>query len=448
MSADPIARALAVRVRRNAQKSANTLALIRAVRSNGYFAKPPSSLAAGDTPALTLGASGANSTINSAAPRTATVPRDDSRLTYLSGIPILAGTVYPRETYFTARGAYYGAADAGGTPLRGAGHFSYEFTHTGSVFEVPVYGALGGSGVNLRILVNGAVGGTASVPNNLGGLYFLRVAFPEARARTIRVETWGIPCNGVHVASSSEISSTSRSYPLVTMIGDSFLEGSGADVGDITSTVLARALGFNCALAAVGATGIINPGNNNTSGFPKVPFHNANRLTDLTLSGVTSAHAATATVPALGLLFASINDQGLAPATYSAFGATLQAAINNRLQAITDAWVAARAGKPLVLFGPIWPSGAPNNRPPLDIYRIRDGMAEAAWSRAADNVWFIDRLQQPRREGIYTTLTDQAALYTGGATGTDATHPTPAGHRHDGLNDAAQLRRLILTEFG
>ncbi len=444
MSADPIARGLAVRVRRNAQKSANTLALIRAVRSNGYFAKPATSLAAGDTPTLTLGANGANSSINAAAPRTATVPRDDNRLTYLSGVPMLAGTVYPREAYFTARGAYYGAADAGGTPLRATGYFAYEFVHTGSAFEIPVYGALGNTGVNVRVLVNGASGGTASVPNNLGGLYYLRVAFTETRARTIRIETWGIPCNGVHVASSAEISSTGRSYPLMTVIGDSIHEGTGAEVGDFTATVIARTLGLNCGLAGVGATGIINPGNNNTSGFPKVPFFNANRLSDLTLAGVTSPHPPTAPVPALGLLFGSLNDQGLAAAVYSPFGATLQAAINNRLQVIIDAWVAARAGKPLVLMGPIWPSGAPNNRPPLDIYRIRDGMAEAAWSRAADNVWFIDRLQQPRREGVYTTLTDQAALYTG----SDATHPTPAGHRHDGLLDAAQLRRLILTEFG
>lgn len=448
MSADPVARALAVRVRRNAQKSANTLALIRAVRSNGYFARPTTTLAAGDTPVLTVGVNGANSSINAAAPRTATVPRTDARLTYLSGVPVQTGTAYPREVYFTARGAYYGASDAGGTPLRATGYFAYEFVHTGSVLEIPAYGAMGGSGVNMRVLINGAVGGTASVPNNLGGLYFVRIAFTEARARTIRIETWGIPCNGVHVANSSEVSSTGRSYPLVTVIGDSFMEGSGAEVGDITATVIARALGCSCALAAVGATGIINPGNNNTSGFPKTPFYEVNRLTDLTLAGVTSAHPGTGTVPALGLLFGSVNDQGLAPAAFTPFGPTLQAATNNRLQLIIDAWVAARSGRPLVLMGPIWPSGAPSNRPPLDIYRIRDGMAEAAWSRAADNIWFIDRLQQPRREGIYTTPTDQAALYTGGTTGTDATHPTPAGHRHDGLLDAAQLRRLILTEFG
>lgn len=295
--------------------------------------------------------------------------------------------------------------------------------------------------------MNGAVGATTSIPNNTGGLYYLRVAFPAADTRRIRIETAGLPCNGVHVASSAEISSTSREYPIATLVGDSFLEGSGAEMGDVTSTVLARALGLNCALAAVGATGVVNPGNNNTAGFPKVNFADPNRLQDLTLSGVASAQTGAAANPRLGLVFGSLNDNGLAAAIYTPFGASLQLAINNRAQAIIDAWVAARPGRPLVLFGPVWPSGAPNNRPPLDIYRIRDGLAEAAWSRANENIWFIDRLTTTRREGIYSTVGDQASLYTGGFTGTDPTHPTPAGHRHDGLLDAAQLRRLILTEF-
>ena len=448
MSADPIARALAVRVGRTAQKSANTMALIRAVRRNGFYPRPVASLPVSDRPTLTVGAAGAVSAIDGSSVDTPRISRSDSRLSYVSGVPQPFGSNFPRDRFFMSRGGFYGWGDAAGTvPLRGSAYFAYEFLHTGSQFEIPTLGN-GNSGVNVRVIVNGGHGGAVAVPNNDGSGRYLRVQFPSAAQRLIRIETAGVPCNGLHVASSAEVSATGRSYPLVTMIGDSFMEGSGAEVGDITGTVIARALGFNCAMAGVGATGIINPGNSNLAGFPKVPFHDSTRLTDLTLAGVTSAHPATATVPALGLLFGSVNDQGLAASVYSPFGATLQAAINNRLQVIIDTWAAARAGKPLVLMGPIWPSGAPNNRPPLDIYRIRDGMAEAAWSRSADNIWFIDRLQQPRREGVYSTLTDQAALYTGGSTGTDATHPTPAGHRHDGLIDAAQLRRLILTEFG
>lgn len=448
MSADPVARALAARVRRTAQKSANTLALIRAVRSNGFFPRPGLTLPVNDRPTLTVGVAGAVSAIDGASQDNPRIARSDPRLTYVSGVPQLFGPNFPRNRFFMSRGAFYGWGDAAGTvPLRGTAYFAYEFVHSGSQFEIPTLGN-GNSGVNLRVIVNGADGGAVSVPNNDGSGRLVRVQFPAAGQRMIRIETAGVPCNGIHVAAGAEIAATGRTYPLVTIVGDSFLEGSGAEVGDITATVIARALGLNCALAAVGGSGIVNPGGNNTSGFPKAAFHDPNRIADLTLAGAVSAHPGVTPVPALGLLFASVNDQGLTPAVYSAFGVTLQAAINNRLHAIIDAWTAARAGRPLVLMGPVWPSGAPNHRPPLDIYRVRDAMAEAAWSRAVENVWFIDRLAQPRREGTYSTPTDQAALYTGGASGTDPTHPTPAGHRHDGLSDAAQLRRLILTEFG
>lgn len=251
----------------------------------------------------------------------------------------------------------------------------------------------------------------------------------------------------MHVANSAEIASVGRSYPLVTLIGDSFHEGSGAEIGDMQSTVLTCALGLNVGLAAVGGTGMLQSGGNNTADNPKVAWTEPNRLSDLTLSGVSSAQDGSPADPRLGLIFGSLNDQGIASSYYTPYGATLQAGITNRADAMIDAWVAARPSKPLVLFGPVWPSGQPNNRPTLDIYRIRDGIAEAAWARASDNVWFIDRLMPAKREGVYSTLSDQAALSTGGTSGTDGVHPTPVGHRFDGLADASALRRLILSEF-
>lgn len=422
----------------------NTSRLKAAVRGLGFYPRPPAALAADDIPALTLGVGSAVSAIDGATSYAVAVPRTSPKLTYVSGVPMAKGAVFPQPNYFISRGAYYGTTN-GTDPLRATGYFAYEFIHTGTQFEIPTYGSGTGS-VNLRVLVNGCVAASLTIPNGDGAVRFNPVVFPAAGTRVIRIET-GLPCNGVHVASAAEIASVERQYPLVTILGDSFLEGSGSELGDITSTVLARALGLSCALAAVGATGIINPGNNNTSGQPKVAFHHAERLKDLTLDGVTDAHSGAPASPALGLVFGSVNDQGLLVGIWGAYGATLQAAITNRCDAIIDAWVAARSGKPLVFFGPVWPSGAPNNRPPLDIYRIRDGMAEAAWARSSDNVWFIDRLMPSPREGVYSTASDQAYLYTGGAAGTDPTHPTPAGHRFDGLTAAAALRHLILSEF-
>lgn len=446
MGIDPIARGLAAQVRSDAMKSPNTRALIKAIRNQGYFPRPAAALAAPDTPTLTVSAGGANSSITGTSADISAVSRTDARLTYVSGPPVVRGTAYPQYNYFTARGAYLGTSN-GTDPLRGSsGYFAYEFIHTGTVFEIPMY-ASGATGVNVRVLVNGAVGGTFAVPHNTGGRHMGRVEFPSAAARLIRVETIGIPCNGVHVASAAEVTAVGRSYPLVTLLGDSFVDGTGMEVGDSQPAVLGRALGFNMAIAGAGGTGLINPGDTNTSGQPKVAWTHAERLRDLTLANVTSAQNGQAARPALGIAFASINDQGVAPELWGPFGATLKAAITNRADVLIDAWLAANPGKPLVWFGPTWPSGLPNNRPAQNIYRIRDGVAEACWARAGDNVWFLDRLMPGKREGVFSTATDQAALYTGGSTGTDGTHPTPAGHRFDGLHDAAQLRRLILSEF-
>ena len=446
MSVDPIARGMAAKARSDTAKSANTQALIAAIRTYGSYPRLATALAATDIPVLTVGLASAVSSINGAAARTATVARGDAKLTYVSGVPRLYGPAFPRNSYFTSRGAYYGASDGVGTPLLGTGYFGYEFMHVGTVFEIPLAGA-GWSGVNFRVLVNGAAAASTSVTSNTDGAYFVRVEFSASGTRRIRIETGGLPANGVHVANANEVASVNRSYPTLTLIGDSFVEGSGASVGDLEAIIMGRALGCNCALGGVGGTGLILTGGNNSAGFPKTNFTEPNRLLDLTLAGVTSAQDASAADPRLGVVFGSVNDQGLLAASYSAYGATLQDAITNRANVMVDAWLAARPGRPLVLFGPTWPSGPPNNRPTLDIYRIRDGIAEAAWSRAADNVWFIDRAMPHKREGIYSTINDQAFLYTGGLTGTDPTHPTPAGHRFDGLHDANLLRRLILSEF-
>lgn len=419
----------------------------RAVREYGLYPRPTGALAANDTPTLTLGSAGAASAITGlAAGSEPAVTRTDSKITYVSGVPMLRGATYPNSRLFTSRGAYYGAADGIGTPLRGTSYFAYEAVHTGTQFEIPLFGA-GGAGVNVRVLVNGCIGGTVSVPNSTGSFYYLRVVFPASGTRTIRVETAGVPCNGFHAASASEFASVGRDYPLVTVIGDSFAEGTGSETGDIESVVAARALGFNVALAAVGSTGLINAGGNNTSGYPKVAWTHPERLTDLTLSGVTSAQTGAAVSPAMGVVFASVNDESVSSGTWGAFGATLTDAIQNRADVLIDAWLAAHPGKPLVFFGPLWPSGLPDNRPTLNIYRIRDGVQRACWARVSQNVHFIDRFAFPRREGVYTTTTDQAYLYTGGTSGTDATHPTPAGHRFDGLTDADALRELILSRF-
>ena len=232
-------------------------------------------------------------------------------------------------------------------------------------------------------------------------------------------------------------------------------------------------------------------------------------MTDLTMLGATDSAQGLNTAPALGIVLMSMNDQGLASTMWSPYGSSYQAAINNRCWALIDAWQNANPGKPLIFYGPTWPSGDPV----LDIYRMRDATQEACWGAAKSNVWFIDRLNPlptlrnaanafisttgtttnasasitaiPSTTGIVqgagiegigiaagarvasivsaTAITiDPPATATGTAVAlvtrnthssiygygpADGTHPGQAGHNLDALWMAREARRLILTEF-
>ena len=92
------------------------------------------------------------------------------------------------------------------------------------------------------------------VPSGNGNLYFVRFVFGASRARRIRIETASVPTNGINVASASEVSSVARAYPLVTIMGDSFVEAAGADFSANGEAALAaRLLGLRGAEAQVGA---------------------------------------------------------------------------------------------------------------------------------------------------------------------------------------------------
>ena len=433
MSADIVARGLAAMAQSSAnslKRSGNTQALISAIRDNGFF---PQSLARttavspADIPALVWGAAGAASAINARIATNPLVSLTDSRIKFIGG-----AAVYGVYSGWNPRGAYYGTVNARQSP-----YAAIEFSFSGTDLDIPINaGNFYNSTTHLRILVNDRIVASSTLPiYNNGSWYFLRITFASAAARRIRIEgAGGGRWRGVNCLNNAEISSTGRNYPLMTVMGDSFIEGTGGNGYDPQSVTLARALGCDIYPGGVGATGLINPGS-----AGKVNLVDTVRMTDLSLSGVTADNGVGATVPNLGIIMLSINDNAQLPGTY---GATLQEAITNNCLKLADAWALANLGKPLVLFGPTWANGTPT----LDIYRIRDGGQEAAWQMQRSNVWFIDRLGPgpSLRSGVYSTLTDQASLYTG----TDTTHPTPAGHSLDGLWMARQLRELIISEIG
>ena len=489
MSVDIVARGLAAAQAR----SGNSATLVSAVRNNGFFPGPSSRLSANDIPTISVGAGGIGSTINANSAVGPAILATDNRIKWLSGptSPDGSGTWLPR-------GAWYGTG-------RTTQYASVEFVHTGTVFEFSCVGAFYSVVNNIRVLVNDAVAGMTTVPSSDGQYHYVKFAFPTAATRRIRIEGAGGKFRGVNVVSSAEITGTGRNYPLISVMGDSFAEGAGATLPmDGEAVSLVRALGGNLALGAVGATGILNPGSGG-----KVAWTDATRMTDLTMVGAVDAAQGVSTVPALGIVMMSINDQGLAASFWSPYGSSYQAAINNRCWALIDAWQSANPGKPLIFYGPTWPTGDPV----LDIFRLRDATQEACWGAARSNVWFIDRLAPltavrsggntftsttgtttnastsitaiPSTTGIVqgagiegtgipagarvasivssTAITiDPAATAAGTAVAlifrnthsslygfgpADGTHPGQPGHTLDALWMAREARRLILTEF-
>lgn len=483
-----------------AVRTANTQALVTAIRNYGMMPKPAAKLPANDTPTITLGVADAGSTLTGG---TASAAWNSSHFQFLGGVATKHSASYPGDSAFRSRGAYYGRNGANTSNVYLGGYSCFEVSHTGTQIE-PRFIGTGNGGVNVRFLVNDCEAGSVSVPNGTGSLYRVKLVFPVSATRRITIITGQVPLMQINYGTDSggALANTGRTYPLVTLVGDSFVEGSGASNGDYEAVVMARALGFNAALAGVGSTGMLAASGTNSGGGNKVNFTDTTRLLDLTMSGVTDMNSA-AQVPKLGVVFGSINDNLQYPSATA-----LTDAIRTATQTMIDAWVTANSGKPLVFFGPTWTSGSPT----LDIYRIRDGIQEAAFMNAQSNVWFIDRLEPAARlrsgsqsrttttgttsngsaiitsiasltnvaigsgvtgtgiptgarvktvdSGTQVTLdlvatasgsgvalqfnNDQAALYT---TTTDTTHPSAEGHCYDGLWCAAQLRRLILNEF-
>lgn len=485
MSIDIIARGLAAAQAR----SANTSALVKAVRNNAFFPQPAFRCPTGDVATITVPAANAVSVINAGAATAANVPvTNTAKITWLCGTADKDVNV----TY-SARGGWY----AGG---RANNYTSYEFQHTGTQLEVQILCSAVSPGTsNFRVLVNDRVAGTASVPND-GGNRLVRVVFPSSATRRVRIELAGGRHRGLNLASVNEVVNTGRNYPLVTLIGDSFPEGTGANPYDGEGISTLRAIGCNPASAGVGATGILNPGSGG-----KVNWQDANRLADLALNGWTDQITNAPVTPAMGVIMMSLNDIGLGSTLWNG-AATLQEAVTKGVWTMVDHWQAQRPGKPLVVFGPTWTSESPI----LDIFRLRDAGQEACHG-AGPNVWFLDRLGPGTRlrRGtrsvtattgattlaskiitglgstanltIYSAISgagipagarvmtidsatqvtidinctataagvaitfqnDQTAIYTD----TDGVHPNQAGHNLDSLWMARELRSLILSEL-
>lgn len=366
--------------------SPNTASLIAAIRTNGVFPQPITRAAAVDIPTVTIGAADAASTLNAQGAGGATVDKFDAKIMYLCGPVSLAAAGYPGNMYARGRGAYYGAVDAVPNPFYQSYYMSYEFNHTGTSFEIPITGQ-GGAGNEVTLYCDDILVYRGATPNT-GSLYFVKFVFGSSRLRRIRFEASSCSTNGVNVVSTGEVTATGRSYPLITVMGDSFVEGTGAaPANDSEPIVMAHALGARALIAGVGGTALLEPGGNNVAGFPKVVWTNTTRLEDLTLVGATDSSGASV-VPAMGVVCLSINDYGVTSAKWNG-AANYYEAIKKAVFTVIDAWYAANPGKPLAIFGPT----SVNDSTAMDLYRMRDAAEEACLAFQSKNVRFFDRFE-------------------------------------------------------
>lgn len=405
-----------------AAPSVATVALRSAIRTKGFFPQPVQRLAVNDRPTVSsLGFT--NFDLAGSWPLTPNIPMGNAKLQYLHGPTVASGVGYGSQFPF-ARGGW---ANGYQTP----DYFSYEFTHTGTAFETSLSQQGPGAPENFRILVNDCQVHASTQDYSTGGVTRIKVVFPASGTRRIRLET-SLSLVGINVASTSEVSLPTRVYPLMSWMGDSFSQAYYFS----QAAVAARQLGFNLNNASMGATGILAPG---TGG--KVNWQNANRLTDLTLSGVTDGFSGASFTPALGVLVGSVNDNVGSGSWGGA--ASLLDAIYTGTMIILDAWQVARGNTPFVVFGPSWPSGVPD----IGMFHIRDGMQQACARAGSASTFFVDQYgpNSILRAGVYSNAGDQASLYTGSA---DGVHPTTyRGQQLDGLWKADQIKQLVFSQF-
>lgn len=472
-------------------KTANTTALISAIRTNGFFPQPSWRTAANDVATITVpGGDSLTSSFGGVnlAPESAV-----GKLNWLSG-PAISASGGSRAV----RGAYL----AGNPNNRSANYMTYEFINTSDKFEHVIL--CGGQplqpGVNFRVLVGGKIAGTASLPTD-GTNKCVLVQFPTSATRTIRVEVWGGGTYGIYATSAGAVSQTGKSYPLVSIISDSFGEASGTDPWDGEVVNLGRAIGANMNIAAIGGTGLMND-----AAGAKTTWQNAERLKDLALNGVTDTITGAASpAPHLGIVTLSVNDNGMGPTVWGG-AANYKEAVKKAMWVLIDHWTTNCPGKPLVFFGPTWPA----ENPPPDMHRMEVAAREVCAGQS--DIWYISRFGPGpilrKGTGSKTTTTgnttsgskiitgiaslsgvivgsaisgtgiptgarvasidsgtqvtidinctangtgvalifanDMAAMHT---TDADTTHPNADGHNLDGLWMAEQLTDLIMNKF-
>ena len=154
-------------------------------------------------------------------------------------VRVFAGRLVP-----SAHFPYGGASSGVDSYITGAyegGGVVIEFMYDGTSLDFVTYG----QGGPLKVLVDGVSAGPfVSVPND-GNFYNINVSFDGVKAVRRLTFLSGTQCRGFDISPTDTIWRSSRQLgPRMIVMGDSYTEGTGANLGEGFPAVLGRVLGL------------------------------------------------------------------------------------------------------------------------------------------------------------------------------------------------------------
>jgi len=154
----------------------------------------------------------------------------------------------------------------------GSTYGRFEFDYYGTAFEINGKG----SGGKVRIWVDGAlVSTTPTTFTSDGNVYFLPVTFGSVGHRRITIDHYNFAFGGITIGPNDSITPVDKKRPKVLLIGDSFVEGTGASNCDGFPAILGSSLGWDVWAAAQGGSGYSNPGPYTGKYSTRIPFYSA-----------------------------------------------------------------------------------------------------------------------------------------------------------------------------
>ncbi|MFB6811259.1 SGNH/GDSL hydrolase family protein [Streptomyces sp. NPDC056387] len=344
--------------------------------------------------------------------------------TYLGAANFQPGTGTPDSTYVLPTSRY---PNTRGTLSSSQSGWSLEFGCDSQIVQVRVNYQSGGA---YRLWINGrrvteamqALGGST-----LGSTHLMTIDFGSAAPRVIRLDWHNAPFGGVYVPPTATLWSTNSRTDRLIVFGDSLTGGSNMSVGGGGGTWASRvavALGSNDVWnQALGGTGYISAGTS--------PVY-------ATLGDRLSADVI-ARNPQRLIVWAGYNDNGGSQSAIGTAAASLYASIRTGLPAC-DVFVVG-----------CWsPSGSPAASITNTDNTIKAAAAGAGYPFVSPLTGSIYSAVGAlvATHGPWITGTGRVGATTGsgnadGYIGTDAIHPTDAGHAYVARRITAAIRELM-----